>query len=223
LTGITFDTGALIALERRRQRMKEIVERALAKDQPLTVPADVVGEWWRGRTDLRDAILESVDVEPLTEALAKLAGEALGASKGRHSSMPSSWLLRRHVATSSIRVMSKISRDFEHTFQVSGYCELDCDEQLGERKLGVSGSLHQPLDPLPEPDAIVRNVKKIGLGRRVRRQVGAGHFIFGIFGEEGQPFRQPPLIEQIGLVKQKVFHVRTIYRLHVILLRLQRL
>jgi predicted nucleic acid-binding protein len=82
LTGITFDTGALIALERRRQRMKEIVERALAKDQPLTVPADVVGEWWRGRTDLRDAILESVDVEPLTEALAKRAGEALAAVKG---------------------------------------------------------------------------------------------------------------------------------------------
>ena len=77
MTGITFDTGALIALERRRQRMKEIVERALAKDQPITVPADVVGEWWRGRTDLRDGILESVDVEPLTEALAKVAGEAL--------------------------------------------------------------------------------------------------------------------------------------------------
>ena len=50
MTGITFDTGALIALERRRQRMKEIVERALARDQPLTVPADVVGEWWRGPT-----------------------------------------------------------------------------------------------------------------------------------------------------------------------------
>jgi len=82
LTGLTFDAGALIALERRRQRMKEIVERALAKDQPITVPADVVGEWWRGRTDLRDSILESVDIEPLSEALAKLAGEALAAVAG---------------------------------------------------------------------------------------------------------------------------------------------
>lgn len=82
MTGITFDTGALIALERRRQRMKDIVERALAKDQPLTVPADVVGEWWRGRTDLRDSILESVDIEPLTEALAKRAGEAIAAVSG---------------------------------------------------------------------------------------------------------------------------------------------
>lgn len=82
MTGITFDTGALIALEHRRQRMREIVERALARDQPLTVPADVVGEWWRGRTDLRDAILASVDVEPLTESLAKVAGEALAVVGG---------------------------------------------------------------------------------------------------------------------------------------------
>lgn len=82
MTGITFDTGALIALEHRRQRMKEVVERALAGDQPLTVPADVVGEWWRGRTRLRLRILESVDVEPLTEGLAKIAGEALAAVNG---------------------------------------------------------------------------------------------------------------------------------------------
>jgi len=82
VTGITFDTGALIALEHRRQRMKAIVEHALAKDQPITVPADVVGEWWRGRTDLRDNILDSVDVEPLTEAVAKRAGEARAAIKG---------------------------------------------------------------------------------------------------------------------------------------------
>ncbi|MCC6665431.1 MAG: PIN domain-containing protein [Polyangiaceae bacterium] len=82
MTGITFDTGALVALERRRQRMRELVERAMTRGLPITVPADVVAEWWRGRTDLREAILESVDVEPLTEALAKLAGEALAAVRG---------------------------------------------------------------------------------------------------------------------------------------------
>lgn len=41
-----------------------------------------MGEWWRGRTDLRDNILDSVDVEPLTEAVAKRAGEARAAIKG---------------------------------------------------------------------------------------------------------------------------------------------
>ena len=54
----------------------------MTRGLPITVPADVVAEWWRGRTDLREAILESVDVEPLTEALAKLAGEALAAVRG---------------------------------------------------------------------------------------------------------------------------------------------
>jgi predicted nucleic acid-binding protein len=82
LTGLTFDTGALIALERRRQRMKQIMERALERDQRITVPADVVVEWWRGRTALRDDILQSVDVEPLTEAIAKRASEALAAVRG---------------------------------------------------------------------------------------------------------------------------------------------
>ncbi len=82
MIGITFDTGALIALERRHQRIKEIVERALATDQSITVPADVVGEWWRGRTDLRERILASLDIEPLTATLAKIAGEALAAVPG---------------------------------------------------------------------------------------------------------------------------------------------
>lgn len=82
MIGLTFDTGALIALERRKQRMREILERALATDQPITIPADVVAEWWRGRTDLRERILESMDVEPLSESLAKLAGEALATIPG---------------------------------------------------------------------------------------------------------------------------------------------
>lgn len=77
MTGLTFDTGALVALERRRQRMRDIFERALERELPITVPADVVAEWWRGRSDLREKILASVDVEPLTESIAKTAGEAL--------------------------------------------------------------------------------------------------------------------------------------------------
>lgn len=82
MTGLTFDTGALIALERRRPRMRVVLERALTKDQPITVPAHVLSEWWRGRTDLRDAIVAAVDVEPLTAELAKLAGEAMAAMPG---------------------------------------------------------------------------------------------------------------------------------------------
>lgn len=82
MIGLTFDTGALIALEQRRARMRSVLEHALARDQRITVPADVVGEWWRGRSDLREAILAAVDVEPLTEGLAKVAGEAIASVPG---------------------------------------------------------------------------------------------------------------------------------------------
>ncbi|MBX3192420.1 MAG: hypothetical protein KF819_35845 [Labilithrix sp.] len=43
---------------------------------PVTVPSAVIGEWWRGRTDVRDDILASVHVEALAEDVAKLAGIA---------------------------------------------------------------------------------------------------------------------------------------------------
>lgn len=82
MTGLTFDTGALIALERRKLRMRQVLERAQERDQVITVPADVVAEWWRGPTDLRKAILDSVDVEPLTLRLAQIAGEAMAVVPG---------------------------------------------------------------------------------------------------------------------------------------------
>jgi predicted nucleic acid-binding protein len=82
VTGITLDTGALIALERRHQRMRDLFQRMLERDLTITVPADVVGEWWRGRTDLRDHLLDAVDVEPLTLPLAKVAGEAIATVPG---------------------------------------------------------------------------------------------------------------------------------------------
>jgi predicted nucleic acid-binding protein len=82
VTGLTFDTGALIALERRKLRMRQVLERARERDQVITVPADVIAEWWRGPTDVRRAILDAVDVEPLTLRLAQLAGEAMGQVPG---------------------------------------------------------------------------------------------------------------------------------------------
>jgi predicted nucleic acid-binding protein len=82
VTGLTFDTGALIALERRKLRMRQVLERARDRDQLITIPADVVAEWWRGATDIRRAILDSLDVEPLTLRLAQIAGEAMAAVPG---------------------------------------------------------------------------------------------------------------------------------------------
>jgi predicted nucleic acid-binding protein len=80
--GLTFDTGILIALERRNHRARELVENALRRALRITVPAAVVTEWWRGRTDVREAILRAVRVEPLSDGLARIAGEALAGVPG---------------------------------------------------------------------------------------------------------------------------------------------
>lgn len=79
---LTFDTGALIALERRKQRMTDVYVRARQRRVPITVPSVAVAEWWRGRTDVRIRILAGVLVEPLDDLLACLAGDALARIAG---------------------------------------------------------------------------------------------------------------------------------------------
>ncbi len=54
------------------------VEQKLA----MTVPVAVLAEWWRGRTDVREAILAAMLVEPMDERLGRAAGAAIAAVKG---------------------------------------------------------------------------------------------------------------------------------------------
>lgn len=75
--GVTFDTGMLVALERRKQRAWNVYRRIQERLAPITIPTPVLGEWWRGRTDVRGAICLSAHLEPLTAAVARAAGEAL--------------------------------------------------------------------------------------------------------------------------------------------------
>lgn len=77
MTVFTFDTGALIALERRRQRMRTIVKTAILDGIPIVVPSICVAEWWRGRTEVREKILEAVVVAHTDDALMKVSGETL--------------------------------------------------------------------------------------------------------------------------------------------------
>jgi predicted nucleic acid-binding protein len=76
------DTGALIALERRRQRIRSFLEVARQNKIPLVVPGVCIAEWWRGRTDLRERILATLIVEHTDDELVKLTGEALAVVKG---------------------------------------------------------------------------------------------------------------------------------------------
>lgn len=82
MSGATLDTGALIALERRRPRISQVMALAIAERRRVTVPTAVVMGWWRRRTGLAERILGSVDVEPLDLVLAQAVGEALAAVPG---------------------------------------------------------------------------------------------------------------------------------------------
>ena len=79
---IVFDTGALVALERRKQRAVQIWATARRDETEIFVPGAVVAEWWRGRTDIRESILAGITVEPVDAMLGRAAGEALAAIAG---------------------------------------------------------------------------------------------------------------------------------------------
>lgn len=53
---------------------------AHARDRGLVVasPNVTIAEWWRGRTDRRDAVLRGLLVQPVSDDTMKLAGVALG-------------------------------------------------------------------------------------------------------------------------------------------------
>ena len=57
--------------------MRSVLKLARSDSVRIVVPTVVLGEWWRGKTKVRDLLIRSVQLEPLNEALAKLAGEAL--------------------------------------------------------------------------------------------------------------------------------------------------
>jgi predicted nucleic acid-binding protein len=78
----TFDTGMLIALERRKRRATEAFRAIVQRGILPVVPAVVYVEWWRGRSDIREEILAAVVVEGMAHALCRAAGEALGSVRG---------------------------------------------------------------------------------------------------------------------------------------------
>jgi len=70
----TLDAGAIIAIERRRQRAVHLLATGR-----VMVPAPCFAEWWRGRSDRREDIRRAVVIDWLSERTLKLAGEALAA------------------------------------------------------------------------------------------------------------------------------------------------
>jgi predicted nucleic acid-binding protein len=79
---ITFDTGAIIALERRKGRAMKVYTHAKDRGLIVATPNVTVAEWWRGRTDRREAVLRGLLVEPASDEVVKLAGVALASVRG---------------------------------------------------------------------------------------------------------------------------------------------
>ena len=78
--GLTFDTGALIAIDRNSSRMNRVLATVRRERLIITVPNVVLAEWWRaGFGKAKELLLRSFLIEPLSDRLAKVAGEAAGA------------------------------------------------------------------------------------------------------------------------------------------------
>ena len=78
MTSYVFDTGALVAVERRKQRALRFWQLASLGRARIYVPLAVIAEWWRGRTRDRERILAATEVV-VSVAVAKAAGVALAA------------------------------------------------------------------------------------------------------------------------------------------------
>jgi predicted nucleic acid-binding protein len=81
---ITFDAGALIAIERRSRRMQALLEEIDRRDWQVAVPAGAVAQAWRGgQRQARIAALlsdERTEVVALDDPVARAVGLRCGRS-----------------------------------------------------------------------------------------------------------------------------------------------
>ncbi|MGH9300747.1 MAG: PIN domain-containing protein [Acidimicrobiales bacterium] len=82
--GLTLDAGALIAFERSERKAVVLVARARERNEPLSIPAGVIGQVWRdGRRQAHLARLlgsRAVEVVVLDDFGARAAGQLCGVS-----------------------------------------------------------------------------------------------------------------------------------------------
>jgi predicted nucleic acid-binding protein len=84
VAGLTLDSGALIAFERGERRVMAHLKEAQARGADVTVPTVMVAEVWRGgpRSARLSMLLGACIVEPISDPLARRAGEAIAAVSG---------------------------------------------------------------------------------------------------------------------------------------------
>jgi predicted nucleic acid-binding protein len=105
------DTGALVSAERGKERVARFFRLAELGRAELLVPLPVVAEWWRGRTDIREAILAATRVVASLEA-AKAAGIALSQLKGVDAKLSIDAMVMATAALFDAVVITADPRDF---------------------------------------------------------------------------------------------------------------
>lgn len=116
--GFTLDTGAFIALQRRKRRAWRFIELAEQDDLELRAPADVLAEFWRGTgtiaplATLIDSTVHWIDVTP---RLAKRAGHALADAGAGPSAIDA--LVATVAATFGDTVLTSDPNDFARLAQ----------------------------------------------------------------------------------------------------------
>ncbi len=83
MSGVTYDTGALIAAERGSQSVWALHRRLLERGVCPSVATVVLGQAWRGGPQAQlSRLLRGCRTEPLSEPQARAAGAALAESGG---------------------------------------------------------------------------------------------------------------------------------------------
>jgi len=107
-----FDTGALIAAERGKERASRFLRLVRCGRARILVPFPVVAEWWRGRTDAREEILAASRVVATVE-IAQAAGVALTRAKKVHAGLTVDAIVIATAALFDAIVVTGDPRDFD--------------------------------------------------------------------------------------------------------------
>jgi predicted nucleic acid-binding protein len=107
-----FDTGALIAAERGKERASRFLRLVRSGRARILVPLPVVAEWWRGRTDAREEILAASRVVA-TVGIAQAAGVALARAKDVHAGVTIDAIVMATAALLDAIVVTGDPQDFE--------------------------------------------------------------------------------------------------------------
>ena len=107
-----FDTGALIAAERGKERATRFLKLVRQGRARILIPLPVIAEWWRGRSDAREEILAAGRVVASLEA-AKAAGIALGRVRDVHARLTVDAIVMATAALAEGIVVTGDPSDFD--------------------------------------------------------------------------------------------------------------